>query len=120
MKLCYIDESWAYFTDQPITGEGRQWGDDWDDAPYEHNAGSPYDHHGENIVKCAWEGEFDSPSSHFGNSPYSVDRINQGVVPWLVSCKWRSGPPVVINAGVSPVEFVALITEGGGKTYWPA
>lgn len=22
---------------------GEQWGDDWDDAPYEHNAGSVYD-----------------------------------------------------------------------------
>jgi len=29
----------AYFTSQPIVD---QWGDDWGDAPYEHNAGPPY------------------------------------------------------------------------------
>lgn len=29
-----------YFTDNMQ----EQWGDDWDDAPYEHNAGGPYDH----------------------------------------------------------------------------
>jgi hypothetical protein len=39
-RLCYVDRPWAYFTTQPIT---KQWGDDWDDAPYEHNAGTPYE-----------------------------------------------------------------------------
>lgn len=37
--LCYVDGPWAYFTTQPLED---QWGDDWDDAPYEHNAGEPY------------------------------------------------------------------------------
>ena len=32
-------EKWAFFT--PMFE--RQWGDDWNDAPYEHNAGYPYD-----------------------------------------------------------------------------
>ena len=40
----------AYFT--PLALED-QWGDDWDDAPYDCNAGSPYDHmHNE---KGEWE-----------------------------------------------------------------
>ena len=38
--LCYVRGAWAYFTTQPLED---QWGDDWDDAPYEHNAGSPYE-----------------------------------------------------------------------------
>lgn len=38
-KLCYIDGCWAYFTTQDLD---KQWGDDWDDVPYEHNAGDPY------------------------------------------------------------------------------
>lgn len=38
-KLCYVEHNWAYFTTQELS---KQWGDDWDDAPYEHNAGSPY------------------------------------------------------------------------------
>lgn len=43
-KLCYIESSGsggtAYFTTNDLD---RQWGDDWNDAPYEHNAGSPYE-----------------------------------------------------------------------------
>lgn len=37
--LCYVDEPWAYFTTQKLED---QWGDDWEDSPYEHNAGKPY------------------------------------------------------------------------------
>lgn len=37
--LCYVDDKFAYFTTQELA---KQWGDDWDDAPYEHNAGEPY------------------------------------------------------------------------------
>ena len=39
LRLCYIDSKCAYFTSQEID---KQWGDDWNDAPYEHNAGEPY------------------------------------------------------------------------------
>lgn len=39
-KLCYISENIAYFTTLPLS---EQWGDDWNDAPYEHNAGPPYE-----------------------------------------------------------------------------
>ena len=39
--LCYIDQMGrAYFTTQALS---KQWGDDWNDAPYEHNAETPYD-----------------------------------------------------------------------------
>ena len=37
--LCYVEGNWAYFTTKDLD---KQWGDDWDDAPYEHNAGTPY------------------------------------------------------------------------------
>lgn len=37
--LCYVDGNKAWFTTKPLA---EQWGDDWDDAPYEHNAGQPY------------------------------------------------------------------------------
>jgi hypothetical protein len=30
--LCYIDDDYAYFTEQSLD---KQWGDDWNDAPYE-------------------------------------------------------------------------------------
>lgn len=37
--LCYVDGQRAYFTTAKLAD---QWGDDWDDALYEHNAGEPY------------------------------------------------------------------------------
>lgn len=39
-RLCYVEGAWAYFTTQALD---EQWGDDWDDAPYESNAGHPYE-----------------------------------------------------------------------------
>lgn len=38
-RLCYIDGNKAWFTDN----FDRQWGDDWDDRPYQCNAEEPYD-----------------------------------------------------------------------------
>lgn len=40
LRLCYIDGPWAFFTTQSLD---KQWGDDWNDAPYEHNAGDPHE-----------------------------------------------------------------------------
>jgi hypothetical protein len=37
-RLCYIDGQKAWFTDN----FEKQWGDDWNDKPYECNAGEPY------------------------------------------------------------------------------
>ena len=39
-KLCYVDGNKAWFTNN----FEKQWGDDWNDRPYEYNAGLPYDH----------------------------------------------------------------------------
>lgn len=39
-KLCYVKDNFAYFTTRDLD---KQWGDDWNDAPYEHNAGRPYE-----------------------------------------------------------------------------
>lgn len=44
-KLCYVNRTLhgdyvnLYFTSKELED---QWGDDWDDVPYEHNAGRPY------------------------------------------------------------------------------
>lgn len=115
MKLCYVDGPFAYFTDQPLS---TQWGDDWDDAPYEHNAGEPYQHHGERIVKLAWEGPFNPPSYPHLNSPYSVRDINLGPDrrPWLTPDSWaKNGEPIM--AGDSPEEFTRKVRAAGGAVY---
>lgn len=129
-KLCYVRYPWAYFTTQELA---QQWGDDWDDAPYEHNAGQPYEwleriyrngHYEPNpeprweIDHVAVEGNFDEPCGWTGNSPYCVRDINAAVVPWLRMDRWeKDGPPVLIWAGTTYPEFVRLVQDAGGAIY---
>ena len=117
--LCYVDEQWAYFTTQPIS---QQWGDDWDDVPYEHNAGTPYDYSDHDkakgrkpfaITKVAYDGDFDTPCSN----QYSVEMINAGTVAWLRTSQWRTGKLIAIHAGTTLERFCELIREGGGNVY---
>ena len=96
-KLCYVRDNILYFTDN----FKNQWGDDFDDAPYEHNAGEPYDRkyyheyddewcikHGcgniKNIAFLGYDGyKIKQPCDEHYNSPYSVETINKKAVPWL-------------------------------------
>ena len=102
-RLCYVDGAFAWFTSH----FEEEWGDDWNDAPYEHNAGRPYGYHysklreyvAHSIVKVAFDGPFDQPNSQHVNSPYSVEAINNGLVPWLVVWPVKSG--AFIRAGAT-------------------
>lgn len=93
-KLCYVRDNIMFFTDN----FERQWGDDWDDAPYEYNAEEPYDRkyyteysdewcreRGKgNIRFIAYKGyDIAEPKDGHWNSPHSVEMINQKAVPWL-------------------------------------
>lgn len=94
-RLCYVDDNVMYFTDN-FKGI---YGDDWDDAPYEHNAEPPYEwndnesdewnveHHHGHIRKIAFEHHWwiRRPCDGHLNSPYSVEDINNGAIAWLYS-----------------------------------
>lgn len=122
-KLCYLQGREVFFTTQDIT---KQWGDDWDDVPYEHNAGFPYsptiyyyadgrkekserDFNKDGSPK--WElirlnidnKIFDEPCDTFANSPYSVKDINEGKVPWL------SNDNMSIYANISLENFLTIM-----------
>jgi len=86
--LCYVAGPWAYFT---TWGLSKQWGDDWDDAPYEYNAGPPYESKDGawTIIKVAWDGPFETPADIGHSSDLSVDQINSGEAPWLKTLAWR-------------------------------
>jgi len=115
-RLCYVSGSWAYFTNAPLD---KQWGDDWDDAPYEHNAGDPYESEAGQIIKLAWDGPFQEPSSyHSHNSPWSVEQINAGAMAWLTP-SW-SGIKVSVRAGATVREFVAILHSVKGEVFFPA
>ena len=117
-------EYYAYFTPIPLD---KQWGDDWDDYPYEHNAEIPYDdYYDENrerveveIVKVpfyvdSWKVYFPSEWGHGGNSPFCVRDINAGAVAWIFypgdEYKSNNGS-VAIHAGCSPEEFIEKINK---------
>lgn len=123
LKLCYCEESWAWFTTCPLE---EQWGDDWNDVPWEHNAGYPYEWREEysergidpyNIVQVAWEGPYILPNHEHINSPYSVQMINRGDIAWLRP-SWHSLKNVKpIHAGTTLEEFVKRVKEAGGRVY---
>ena len=87
-KLCYVKQKddylnliTLYFTNDME----KQWGDDWDDIPYEYNAGEPYEHETDVfsiIVNTNWE-DIITPCTEHLNSPYSVKDINKGIIPWI-------------------------------------
>lgn len=122
--LCYVDGPWAYFTTQELS---EQWGDDWNDAPYEHNAGQPYEyseHDRKNgvepwqITKVAFDGDLNQPCTGCVDSDISVQDINAGKVAWLYTSKWNS-KQVAIHAGATLAEFCELVREAGGTVYLP-
>jgi len=65
---------------------GNQWGDDWNDAPYEHNASSVYSEHVKGHIDLAFE--FDAlvlePSDGTMNSEYTKEEMVKREVPCIV------------------------------------
>ena len=113
LKLCYVEGNFAYFTSKPLE---EQWGDDWDDAPYEHNAETPYEEEGYTIYKLAFECDLKQPCEDHINSPYSVEDINKGKVAWLRSYSWRE-EQTAIFAGESVQSFIDKILKANGEIY---
>ncbi len=131
--LCYVDAPWAYFTTQSLE---RQWGDDWDDAPYEHNAGEPYIYRPGSvsspepysIILLAYRAfnftGLVTPAEGHTNSPYSVKEINAGVVPWLSNQHGLKYNPdtrlVEVWAGTLIPEFCRRVRLAGGGVWMPS
>lgn len=118
-KLCFIANSKAYFTTQALD---KQWGDDWDDAPYEHNAGIPYEWRKDSkddswqIYELYFESNLNTPDYGHSNSPYTAQAINRGEVAWLESPSYEK-EPIRIFAGESCDTFIEKIKKVGGKVY---
>ena len=126
-KLCFVGNNKAYFTTQDLE---KQWGDDWNDVPYEHNAGSPYTwREGEEesnslklktpwqILDVYYEADLETPDTGHSNSPYSVEGINKGQKAWLESPSYIKNP-VRVFAGTTLSQFLAIIKDIRGKVYF--
>ena len=124
-KLCYIDGQKAYFTNN----FEHQWGDDWGDKPYEHNAGEPYDswseliEDNEDIFKRKYKHHkikhkvlYFETNDWDERKPcdmgrFSVEDINKGIVAWIATEKF------CIQAGTNIVDFINIIKENGGSIW---
>ena len=117
-KLCYVYGNFAYFTK---LGLSKQWGDDWDDAPYEHNADEPYYEDPSQIIKVAFDDcGFETPADKtYPNSPYSVEMINSGSVAWLTGYDYYSKKTISIQAGCKLDEFIEKVKILEGNVYIP-
>lgn len=121
-----VQDHYAYFT--PIDLE-EQWGDDWDDCPYEYNAETPYDSTYEEkdengkwveyeIIQVPFHKDYlDYLPKEWGyneNSPWCVRDINAGAIAWLFR-PGRDGKSVkdavAIKAGDNPYEFMKKIKK---------
>ncbi len=120
--LCYVCQPWAYFTTQSLE---TQWGDDWNDAPYQHNAGEPYEYlpHNEKrgdkpweITKVAYDGPLYAPCDLLEGN-FSVEQINKGEIPWLTQQTFADERPITIPAGATLENFCILVKKAGGKVF---
>lgn len=105
LKLVYVDTvdnsekvHVCYFTLKDVKDS---WGDDWDDAPYEHNAGVPNEYDCTMVAIGVM-----SPSYGHVNSPYSVEDVNKGAVAWLTDEGGRT-----LYTGASLEEFISFIKK---------
>lgn len=113
-KLCYINDNFAYFT----SDFENQWGDDWNDIPYEHNAGSPYEKEGREIKIIAFMTDLETPEEIFyPNSELSVEGINSGLFPWLSGMSYELEEHVEIYGGATIEEFIDFIINSGGRVF---
>lgn len=123
--LCFVEGSWAWFTDDVLGA----WGDDWNDAPHDCNAGWPYEDRGR-FVKVAYDGDLhivgtEQHGDGVGRWGYlSVEDINHGRAPWLVQLRYGAADDdghvelgVQIAAGTALKTFRKLVAGAGGRVY---
>lgn len=115
--ICYVNYPWVYFT----KSVKDQWGDDWDDAPYQHNAGRPYGYPDRNdaypdTFAIAVASKLQPPEDTGYN--VSVEAINEGDIPWLSTPRWID-EEVQLHAGDSYEEVVSAINDLGGTVFVP-
>jgi len=112
-QLCYVELPFVWFT----TNFEGQSGDDWNDAPYECNAERPYQpdpSHGQNwklfrvaVFANPYHHQLLVPEDGYYNSPWSVDNINKGDMPWLRLTNLDYDSPTIetVMAGTTYAEF---------------
>lgn len=104
-------------------------GDDWNDRPYECNAGEPYDdwseliednevrhkrkykQHPIYIETLYFETNDWCESKPCEKGSFSVEEINKGAIAWIITDKF------CIQAGTTMKDFIKIIIENGGSIW---
>ena len=94
-QLCFYRDQILWFTDN----FKNQWGDDWNDAPYDCNAEPPYEIYDERL-KNEHRGHLVKVAVDFDGNVYdetpqgdyvTVEEINAGRRPWMTIRQWVEG-----------------------------
>lgn len=138
--LCYVENGKCWFTNK----WSKQWGDDWNDAPYEHNAGEPYTYwsklveDNKDIFKKKWKHypikhkvcyvEFPFLSNvvepcenpkymkNECNSKYSVEQINKSITQ-KEPIPWLESEKFSILPKTTYTEFLEIVKQNNGIVY---
>jgi len=117
-QLCYVELPFVWFT----MNLREQSGDDWNDAPYDCNAGPPTLRRGQDwkIFRVAvfanpYKHQLMTPDSSHSNTWWSVDDINSGAVPWLrlTESDWNPQSIATLMAGITYSEFKEFAARYG-------
>lgn len=67
------------------------WGDDWDDCPYEHNAGPVYEEFVAKkvVLHFPWGTKLIEPNYNTINSPYTKEMIKENKIPCCIICNYQ-------------------------------
>ena len=89
------------------------WGDDWDDAPYEHNAGEVYQRYRQGYVEFTFPLKYSvcEACNGYFNSPFSKEDMKNRKVPCLTI---STEPEIKIYFGDNIDEISKQIEEFGG------
>jgi hypothetical protein len=124
-SLCYVDRNKLFFTTLPLE---EQWGDNWDEEPYETKSSYPYnekDALGNDTIsqyamiipeRLVRKVTIVCPCDEWKQSPYTVEEINEGYEPWikLFFDKDIKDPFLIeLNAGATIEEVSEVLTEVG-------
>ena len=117
-RLCYVDGPWAWFTTRdPFT---KQWGDDWNDAPCQDNAGDPYEWRPDRgvpeyrLLKVAYDGPLRTPTGR--GLSHSVQEINETGIPWLLT-ESTAPAEIAVRGGATFPVFEQAVRWSGGRVY---
>lgn len=109
--LCYADEGCLYFTDDYRIEKNVktiiQIGDDWDDYPYELNAGEPYTNEDKsNIYRLIYNKSEWLENHIIRTEENCVNDINEKMEAWLTYCSPFTDTAITLNGGDTVGEVI--------------